>query len=480
MRRLAAAGPLLALLLVFGAAYVYTNAAPRMFMWDEAEYASLGRSLARGEGYAISGKPHSLRPPVLPLVAAAAIAIGGSVDAALKWIPIGFSLLALLITYWCAAKAYDRLTGVVAAVVLGLSPVFWRSTGLLLTEMPFMACFAGAAACFYFGLHRHERWFYASWLLWAASFLTRYTAVLFAFIAVAFTIIALLSRSAEARARIRSRPFFLAPGLGLLAIAPWLVRQYVVFGDPLIGAREAATQLQRFLPHVSMPWHFYVSQMPELLSIPLAVLVLAGTVWAVLRRDRFALHCLLACAVVLVWMSLYRFKELRMAMSVLPLLSIVAAVGLTRPLHGKTTSLRAIAVPAVALGLLFALQLNAIPSATRATVTLGYPSFLDAMAFVRAHSTHDAVVVGANYPQIHWYADRRAVDLPERTALDEALAMSEWTVLTNFERGQKPYAAELVRYVRQDDVERSDAAIFQDGQFQTVLIRSSLLRERLP
>jgi hypothetical protein len=58
--------PAAALLIVFVAAYAYTNAAPRMLMWDEAEYASLGRSIARGEGYAISGQPHSLRPPMLP------------------------------------------------------------------------------------------------------------------------------------------------------------------------------------------------------------------------------------------------------------------------------------------------------------------------------------------------------------------------------------------------------------------------------
>lgn len=477
MNRLLASIPVVAVLAVFGAAYSFTNPPHRMLMWDEAEYASIGRSIARGDGYAMNATPNSLRPPVVPIAAAAGIAIGGPGDAPLRWVSLTFALFALLTTYWCAARAYGPSTGVVAAVILGLSSAFWRSSGLLLTEIPFMACFTGAVVCFYFGLYRHERWFHASWLWWAMAFLTRYTAVLFAPVAAVFVVAALLSRAPGTRDRIRSRAFIAAPCLGGLVVLPWLIRQHLVFGDAFIGVREAATQLQRFMPELSMPWHFYASHLPELLSMPVVLIVGAGAVLAAVRRDRFSLHCLAACAVVLVWMSLYRFKEVRMAMGVLPLLAIVGAAGLSRPWPGTTTS-RAIAVPLVVLTALFAVQLRTVRQALASTVTLGYPSFLPAMDFLRAHARPDSVIVGANYPQIHWYADRVTIDLPERSQLGEALAVSEWIVLTNFERGQKEYAGDLLRHVVQEDVRDGRAAVFQDERYQTVLIRSTLLRER--
>lgn len=471
--------PLAAVLVVFGAAYAYTSASHRMLMWDEAEYASIGRSIARGQGYALSGTPNSLRPPVVPMAAATAIAIGGPRDKSLAWVPLAFSLVALLLTYWCGTAAYGQPAGIAAAVILGISSAFWGSTGRLLTEIPFMAFFTGAIVGFYFGLYRDPRWFYASWLWWAMAFLTRHTAVLFALIAVAFVAAALLSRAPGARDRIWSRAFVLAPCAGVLAVLPWLVRQHVVFGDAFIGVREAATQLQRFMPELSMPWHFYATSLPELLSVPVALIVATGVVWSAARRDRFALHCLAACAIVLVWMSLYRFKEVRMAMGILPLLAIVGAAGMTKPWSGSASRPRLAVVPAVVLVVAFAVQLQTMRQTLGTTITLGYPSFLPAMDFLRARSSPDAVVLGANYPQIHWYADRVAHDLPELDRLDEALARSEWIVLTNFERGQKAFAAELIRQVDQNDAQDGRTAVFQDERYQTVLIRSDVLRTRL-
>jgi hypothetical protein len=52
-------------------------------------------------------------------------------------------------------------------------------------------------------------------------------------------------------------------------------------------------------------------------------------------------------------------------------------------------------------------------------------------------------------------------------------------VLTNFERGQKAYAAALTRLVTTEDKRRGDAAIFRDPLFETIVVRSSVLLTRL-
>ncbi len=50
-----------AALVVVGTLYAGTLGLHGIFMWDEAEYACLARSLARGEPYS-----DALRPPILP------------------------------------------------------------------------------------------------------------------------------------------------------------------------------------------------------------------------------------------------------------------------------------------------------------------------------------------------------------------------------------------------------------------------------
>lgn len=474
---------ILLLLVFFGAVYATTLNSYGMFMWDEAEYASLARSVVRGEGFTISGEPNSLRPPVLPLAAAASMLLysGGqnTVDTIVKLPNLAFSLLALFVVYWCATTVYEQMTGLVAATFLGVSPSFWLATPFFLTEIPFMAFFTAAVVFFYLGLYRHQRYFSWSWLCWGIAFLTRYTAVLFAPIVGLFLVLAFCTRNPEVRQRIGSSHFFIGPCVGLLVLVPWLFRQQFTFGNALVGMQQAAVQLQVYRPDVSMPWYFYLSRLPGMFSPGVAALALIGAVWTVWKRERFGMHCLGACVVILGWMSCYRYKEVRLAMVILPFMAIVAAVGLMKPFFPMQMSLRSYAILTLLLVGFFVLNFRATRPVFQARVTLGYPSFLEAMRFLREHSSPDARVLGANHPQISWYADRHARDLPAEPQLQEMLENSEWVVLSNFERGQKSYARDLDKKVTPADVQEGNAAVFRDRRFRTVLIRSSLLRKRL-
>src|SRR5437870_1076657 len=114
-------GPICLLLLFFGVVYAITLDSHGMFIWDEAEYASLARSVLRGEGFAISGTPNPLRPPVLPLAAAVSMLLcNSSRDIVLKLPNMFLSLLALFLVYWCARTQFGSVTGCVAAALLGL------------------------------------------------------------------------------------------------------------------------------------------------------------------------------------------------------------------------------------------------------------------------------------------------------------------------------------------------------------------------
>ena len=477
--------PIAALLALFGALYIASLHSYGMFMWDEAEYASIARSVLLGQGFEISGAPNALRPPILPVAGAASMLLFGdqSNDSVLRVTNCGFALLALLCVYAFAAAGLGRPTAFVAAALLGMSPFFWAFVPLFMCEVPFLAFFAASVWLFYFGAYLHQRFFLWSWIMWALAFLTRYTAALFLPMLVLFVSAAWWWAGPEAlrkevRRRLASRAFLLGPAGALLVVLPWLIRQYLAFGDPLAGVKQASQQLQVYQPGVSMPWHFYLAHIPAMLSPPVAALFVAGVVWTLWKRDRFALHTVLAAALILVWFSWFRYKEDRLVSSALPFMAVIAAVPLTKATETLRPLARRAALGAV-LAVFFVLNLRATLPVFQYTYTLGYPSFLNAMTFLRKHGSPGAVVLGANYPQIHWYSALRAEDFPDETDLREALRNSEWVVITNFERGQKPYVARLIDRIRTKPGPVNSAAEFHDTRYQTILIRSDRLLRAL-
>jgi 4-amino-4-deoxy-L-arabinose transferase-like glycosyltransferase len=475
LRVIRAHWPVMALLALFGVLYSFSLDSYGMFLWDEAEYASIGRSVLHGQGFAISGVPNKLRPPILPLAGAASMFLFGeeSGDLVLRATACGFALLALLVVYGFAAAAYDRTTGLIAAALLGISPWFWVFVPYFLSEIPFLAFFTAAVWFFYFGIYLHPRFFPASWGCWALAFLTRYTASLFLPVIALFVLIALWRGGPEARRGLRSRVFFWSPLVGLALLAPWLGREYVAFGNPLVGLIKASHQLQDYAPGVSMPWSYYARRMPALASIEIAALFAGGVIWAFWKRDRLSVHNSLVIAVILVWFSCYRYKEDRMVSSALPFMAMIAAVVLVKLTAGLPPLGRYAVLGGVLAGCFF-MNLRVTRPVLERQLTLGYPVFLEAMTFLSENASPGAVVLGANFPQIHWYSKLRAMDIPEREVLPGALRHSEWVVITNFEPGQKSYVLGLLSLLRDDPTSR-DTAEFRDSHFITAVVRSEWL-----
>jgi 4-amino-4-deoxy-L-arabinose transferase-like glycosyltransferase len=463
---------------LFGILYSFTINSYGMFLWDESEYASIGRSVLRGQGFAVSGVPNELRPPFLPLAGAATMWLFGGEwdDSILRGTACVLALLALLCVYSVVAARFDRTTGLVAAFLLGITPFFWTFVPMFLCEIPFLAFFAGALWLFYSGIYFDQRYFLWSWMSCALAFLTRHTAVLFFPVIFLFVCIAWWRGGSDVRDRIRSRAFRLSPLAGLLLFLPWLAREYFAFGNPLIALKQASHQLQDYMHGASMPWNFYLRRLPFLLSPEIAALVVVGIVWAWWKRDRFALHNLLAATFILTWFSFYRYKEVRIISSAFPFLVMIAAIALAKTTAGLRPIVRGLVLGGLLAGSLF-VNLRATRPVFENTFTLGYPGFLDAMTFLRENAKPDATVLGANFPQIHWYSDLRAINIPEEAALPDALRKSQWVVITNFEPVQKPYVLKMIKLI--PNIPSHESAIFWDKECVTAVIRSDKLLQAL-
>ena len=472
--------PIVGLLALFGILYSLTLNSYGMFLWDEAEYASIARSLLHGEGFAISGKPNALRPPVLPLAGAASMALFGEQfdDSVLRMVTWAFALLALLLVYGFAAAVYGRGTGLAAATLLGISPLFWIFVPYFLSEIPFLAFFAAAVWLFYLGAYKDRRCFAWSWVCWALAFLTRYTASLFLPVIVLMVALAWWLGGEDTRRRLWSRAFFLSPLSAAPLLLPWFLREYSTFGDPLAGLRKASTQLQVYLPGISMPWHYYLKRMPALLSPEIAILFAAGA----------AVGCMAARPLCTAQRPGSGADP--RVVQLLPLqgrpdrelgASLHRGGGRART-HRGAARLRPRAryvVVGTLLAGFAAVNYRAVRPVFQHTVTLGYPSFLDAMNFLRTHARPGATVVGANFPQIFWYSGLNAVRIPDEAQLPEALRHSEWMVITNFEPEQQPYVWGLIDLEALTEGPDGSAESFRDDRVFTAVIRSDRMLRAL-
>jgi len=273
---------------------------------------------------------------------------------------------------------------------------------------------------------------------------------------------------------LRSRPALIGAALAVLLIGPWLVREQLAFGDALAGVKQASTQLQVYATSVSMPWHFYPAHFPEQLSFPVVACVLLGLALGVARRDRFTLAMTMVAAFLTVWFSVYRYKETRLVTSVLPFLVLIAARGVLG-LPWARLGRAGLVVGALALGGLTVTSFTGARRALGGIVTNGYPSFLDAMAYARARTTSADLIMGANTPQIAWYADRRVKGVPhDQEALAVALGDTALFVATNFERGQPAYVAPLMGRLL-PKLDRRVAPVFSDRMFRTAVVPSPAL-----
>jgi hypothetical protein len=106
---------------------------------DSALSMSLGRSLARGEGFTYHGRPHDWVEPGLPYVVAASFRLFGEDN----YLPLTVfvllcGVLALALTYWTIKLYAGRPTAVLITALLAVCETFYRYCFQIVTDMPFL------------------------------------------------------------------------------------------------------------------------------------------------------------------------------------------------------------------------------------------------------------------------------------------------------------------------------------------------------
>ena len=486
---------IIAVLGCIGALYLSGLGTHGMLMWDEAHYAVLGRALARGQGYVDpSGAAERLRPPVLPTAVAVVLSASPQAsDRTILRITAVIALLAIAVLYGCVFREAGAVAATATALLFATFPEIWRSTSYLLTELPFLLFYTPAVFFFHRGMHSDARNFLIAWPCFALALMTRYTGVLFGPTCLLLVAVPFVTRDREAIARMRSVSFLLGPGLAAAMLTPWFARAWLLFGDPLIGFKQAAVQLPSYSRHSEMPMLHYISLLPQMIGWLPTIALPCAIGDTLKRRDKLGICCTIAAVVVIAWLSQYGWKEPRLVSSALPFLAIVLGLSVNaiwtslgdRSMSPAMTNVQTVAIVAIVILPVAAIRLDPAYVRTRTTIaksqTLGYPSFLTAMALIERDTPASATLMGPNCYQMAWYADRVCYPLPAAKALqtsektlERSLSGIDYVVVTSFERGQPGYMANEVRRAELRDGARIQT--FHDSRFWTKIIPADLLR----
>ncbi|WEL29789.1 DUF7846 domain-containing protein [Haloferax volcanii] len=173
---------------------------------------------------------YSKYSPAVPALFAVGLAVG------LPNLVLGaIAAISAALVYALAADAFDRTTGVVAAGLLGLSPLFLLTSSTFLAYAPTTMLNLGFTVCYVRAARRDSSGYavVAGALVGAAFFARPYTAVLFAlpFIAHSLWALATARRAGTGWVVFRRYAAIALPGLAFVGLT--LAYNAVVTGDPL-------------------------------------------------------------------------------------------------------------------------------------------------------------------------------------------------------------------------------------------------------
>lgn len=347
------------------------------------------RALPGGDGL------YEAYPLLVPLSYAYAHLVSGAIN---EYLALGFAAALSVGTFGAAgalgATLYDRRTGLIAALLLALTPIFVRWSAAGYTDVP-AGFFAALGALFAWRLLQHgaDRDALLAGIMVGLAAWTKNSALAIAASLALIVVYGMLPRLEGARLTLRHAAL---AGLGLLVTAgPWYLRNMIVFGRPVpatLWSDQAEPTLQNLVPFLA---HLGVEQffLPGVvLTLGLALALVEALRLPGPQRDSARVLLVFALPFAAAWWRLASY-EVRFLMTILPLVAVMGARGLVRvgewlPQPGRETARRAALVAGAAL--LIAL---ALPSARKAVLFKGELARDPLMTDVERHR----VTLGAVY-----------------------------------------------------------------------------------
>lgn len=337
-----------------------------LFVPDEGRYAEIAREMVIRSDYVtpyLNGIKYFEKPILFYWLGAAAIKIGGVNLWSVRAINAILGLLGCLLTYVTARKLYDRCTGLLAALLLGTSALYFTMTHMVSLDLPVTVFLATSLYAFLLGTQTsHSRT--RRWLIWSAFTAAGLAVLTKGLIGILFPILVVGAWITVCHEwRLLSRLYLPSSIILFLAVtAPW---------HWLVGARHpeffyfyfVEQHLLRYMTpdvgHYQPAWFFIpvliAGFFPWIAFLPQAIAKHIPTSWAACQSRKVDVFLLLWALIVFIFFSFSKSKLIPYILPVFPPLAILTAHYLAAVWQQKAT--RAVRIGFYVL-LLFALVYN--------------------------------------------------------------------------------------------------------------------------
>jgi 4-amino-4-deoxy-L-arabinose transferase-like glycosyltransferase len=318
------------------------------FQPDEGRYTEIPREMLASGDFVLphlDGVLYFEKPPLYYWLNAAALSVFGISEFASRFWSATLGLLGLLPLYLLGKRAGSTRAGLLAAAILGTSPLYLALAHLTIIDMALSVFFTLTLACFYLASVEsrpqvRRALFYG---MFAAAALTVLSKGLIGIVlpgGIVFTYL-LLGRRWDVLKRV---PWFTGVPLFLLIAAPWHVLAAMRNPDFLwfYFVREHFLRYLTTVHDRVEPWWFFLPIVLWAL-LPFTAL-LPASLWerarpSVIRTWAFKeaspeLFCWLWAAVTILFFSLSHSKLIPYILPALPPLAVLAALQLDRLLEG--------------------------------------------------------------------------------------------------------------------------------------------------
>lgn len=210
--------------------YVLIMAPNSIIFPDGIQYEEIARNLLKGEGFSIGTGSYPYqhnRAPVYPAFIAFIYLFFGT---DIVWIKIAQSLLSVLTIlpiYGLGMMIFDRRVALTASIFMAIDPFFIFFTGLILSEILFMAFLSSSLFFLYVGVRDNKYFLLAGGsLLMGLAILTRASLLLFP---VFILIWILLEKRDNIKGALSFFAFFII--MVVFTLLPWSIRNYSVYNS---------------------------------------------------------------------------------------------------------------------------------------------------------------------------------------------------------------------------------------------------------